>query len=294
MRCLSMSRYRCFCVQARPSYTATAIILCIASLCLPRSARGQGGKVSARDGGAPSSEAASITWPDLLHVRMVTRPQLDSLANKLEASLPGQANAEVGSKMRGYLNFLRYRLTYGDFQPGDHFFISVGGPVTSADTVAVREGNVVELPQVGEIHVGGVLRSELQGHLEKEVARYVRGATVHSSALLRLSILGSVAKPGFYMLPADIALSDVVMRAGGPTSQTDLARSEIRRDSKAVFVGQDVAVALGDGMTLDQLGLRDGDVLTIGEKRSTNWPMLFQVFTFVASIGLAVYGFSRR
>lgn len=241
-----------------------------------------------------SPDTTVRTWPDLLRAPAVTRTELEQLASRLVDAAAHTSDWELAQRMLGNAQFIRARLSTGDFTEGEHFFLSISGPISLSDTVTVRQNQVAEIPNVGEIKLAGVLRSELQEHLEREIGRYLKNAQVRSNALLRLAVLGSIAKPGYYQLPADIALSDAIMRAGGPTSVTDMRRSTIARDTLLLFAGRDVANAASDGFTLDQLGLHSGDILTLGEKKTTSWLSVTQTMTYVLSIGLGIYGITRR
>lgn len=244
--------------------------------------------------GAASLDTTMRAWPDLLHAPAVTRAELEQLHSRLVTAAARTADWEMAQRMLGNAQFIHARLTYGDFTEGEHFFLSISGPISLADTIAVRQGQIAEIPNVGEITLAGVLRSELQQHLEQEIGRYLKNAQVRSSALMRLAVLGSIAKPGYYQFPADIALSDAVMRAGGPSSVADMRRSTIARDTLLLFGGRDVANAASDGFTLDQLGLHSGDILTLGEKKTTSWLSIAQTMTYVLSIGFGIYGITRR
>ena len=112
---------------------------------------------------------------------------------------------------------IRARLRDGDFDVGDRILLAVRGDSTIGDTVTVRAGRMIRLANMPDISLQGVLRSELQDYLTTQLARYIKRPDVQTTSLVRVAVMGSVAKPGFYQLPADIALADAIMIAGGPT-----------------------------------------------------------------------------
>jgi protein involved in polysaccharide export with SLBB domain len=217
---------------------------------------------------------------------MATRADLTTLADRLS-----RGSAEDRTKASA----LRVRLRDGDFRPGDRIALVIEGNVAAIDTVPVTAGSKINLKDIGDIPLAGVLRSELQGHLTKQISKYIRDANVRATPLIRLSVLGPVAKPGFYFMPTDIPLSDAIMRAGGPGSTADLDKSVIRRDTEHLYDSRNTRSALSEGLTLDQLSLRDGDSIEIGEKSTRGWQQMASVIGVVTSLVFAIsYGFARR
>lgn len=218
---------------------------------------------------------------------MATRADLTALADRLERGTGEERNQAAA---------LRGRLREGDFRPGDRLSIVLEGNVTMADTaVAVTAGPKITLPDIGDIPLNGVLRSELEGHMRTQLSRFVRDARVRATPLVRVSMLGPVARPGFYFMPADIPISDAVMRAGGPGSNADLGRSVIRRGADELYDSKNTQTAINEGLTLDQLSLRSGDEIVVGTQSTRNWQSFASVVSVVTSLLFAIsYGITRR
>jgi hypothetical protein len=94
-------------------------------------------------------------------------------------------------------------------------------------------------------------------------------------------------------LPADALLSDAVMIAGGPSGQADLAKSTVRRGNERLLRDRDVSTALSDGITLDQLDIRSGDEIVIGEKKRFNASTAFQMLSVGASLAFGLIAVFR-
>jgi protein involved in polysaccharide export with SLBB domain len=189
---------------------------------------------------------------------------------------------------------LQERLRDGDFSVGDRIFLEVrGGEKLFVDTVTVRGGRVIAIPDLPDISVAGVLRSELQEHLQKEIARYIREPEVRATSYVRLTMSGAVGRQGFYAFPADILLSDAIMQSGGPSTNWDINKVEVRRSDR-VIVGHDAARrAITDGRTLDQLSVRPGDQVVIGERRNINWRTALSIATALVSLTWLLIRVSR-
>lgn len=229
------------------------------------------------------------------HEGFATRAELESLAVDAERAIAsGSLSADAKSAKQATAFVLRQRLREGDFQAGDRISLVLDGAVKFRDTVLVRSGRTILLPDLPEISLAGVLRSELQSYLTREIGRYIRNPDVESRPLVRLTVSGGVGRPGFYSVPADALLSDLVMTAGGPSARVDFGKSSIRRGAEVLWNGQSVETALNDGMTVDALLLRSGDEIVIGEKRQTNWFGIAQGLAAVGGVISLVFAVAGR
>lgn len=173
---------------------------------------------------------------------------------------------------------------------GDRIALTIEGPFQFADTVVVRDGYVLRLAQLGDIKVAGVRRKDTQKYLATEIGKYVKDATVHATPLVRLSVLGQVGRPGYYTMPSDILLSDVVMRAGGPGADANLNKTVVRRGGAAYISADSATKALAGGETLDDLRVAPGDEIVVGANSHVNFLTVMQyVGVIVPLISLLVY-----
>jgi hypothetical protein len=217
---------------------------------------------------------------------MATRADLTAMADRL-----GRGSESDRARAAD----LRTRLREGDFHAGDRVRLVIDGSVTQDDTLPVIAGSKIRVKEIGEISLAGVLRSELQAHITKELGRYIKEVRVQATPLVRLSILGPVGKPGFFYMPSDIAVTDAIMRAGGPGGNADLNKSVIRRNTKELYDSRNTRRALNEGLTLDQLSLRDGDSIEVGEKTGSNWQKIASIVGVASTLVWALsYGLSRR
>jgi len=194
-----------------------------------------------------------------------TRAELDSLATAAEK---GHRTSEAW--------LLRTRLEKGDFQEGDRIWVVVEGAniMTKPETLVVqsgKNGRYIQLPRMDDLPLEGVLRSELVDRFRQHLAKYIKEPVVRATPLVRVAVLGSVGHPGYFYTAADIPLSDVIMQAGGPGGNADLARVSIRRGTEVIWEGKDTQAALADGLSIDQLHMRAGDEIDIGEKHHFPW-----------------------
>ena len=149
----------------------------------------------------------------------------------------------------------------------------------------------MELPRFGEVSLQGVLRSELNDRLTTHLAQFIREPVVRATPLVRIGVLGRIARPGFYDPAADVILSDVLMLSGGPAADADLNRIVIRRAGEIIWSATDTRTALSDGLTLDRLHLRAGDEVEIGAKKNLS---LTSLLPMVSAVSLIVGLLIRR
>ncbi|MCU0634597.1 MAG: SLBB domain-containing protein, partial [Gemmatimonadaceae bacterium] len=157
-----------------------------------------------------------------------TRAELSARATALEQML-ASARGDARERPMRELATVRSRLTEGDFRVGDRLLVVLTRDSAVADTAAVRDSLLVTIANLPELSVRGVLRSELSDRLRDHVGKYIRNPQVRASLLTRISISGGVARPGFFAVPPDRPLTELVMVAGGPVPGAALDRIELIR-----------------------------------------------------------------
>ncbi len=215
------------------------------------------------------------------------RGELEELLARYESVLssPGYSDALREDAQRS-AELIRSRLRDGDFRVGDRIVVRMESAPAGVvpDTLLVRDGPSLEILGMGTIPLRGVLRSELADHLTAELARFVRDPTLTAQSLIRLSVQGSVGRPGFYVFPSEMLLSDILMLAGGPAPTANLDDMRISRGSLELMDGTEVRTALDEGRSLDQLGLQAGDEITVPLKPVRAWwPQVLRIGAVIAS-----------
>ncbi len=239
-----------------------------------------------------------------------TRPALEALLGDLSAAATAPdsspaARARAGSQAAA----VRTRLAVGDFQPGDRLALRVEGaeapPQRTAsavarsveqevsDTFTVGSDRTIMLPVWGAVSLAGVLRSELEAHLTREIGRFVRYPVVHAWALVRVSVIGGVAHPGFYAMPADALLSDALTAAGGPIVDAKVHEMRIERAGVPLWTGAALQLALAEGRTLDEMNVRAGDRFVIPVRNRDGTYETVRTVGILLGIPLTIYSLTR-
>ena len=179
----------------------------------------------------------------------------------------------------------------GSIQPGDRVLLRVAGEPQLTDTFTVGEGPALELPTLGRVPLDGVTRDSIEPTLNAFLARYLNHPVIHAQVLLRLGILGEVARPGFYALPVGAVLEDLVMAGGGLTRDARLERAQLLRDDKILLRDADLTHAIGEGRTLDALAIRSGDALRVPRRPDQEGRV--RILSALVALPIAVYGLVR-
>ncbi|PYP30549.1 MAG: hypothetical protein DMD49_10195 [Gemmatimonadetes bacterium] len=186
---------------------------------------------------------------------------------------------------------VRSRLDSGDFQAGDRIYIRVDGEKQLTDTFTVGPGPTLTLPQMGDVPLGGTLRSELRDRVASSVARYIRDPAVQARPLIRILVEGDVGKPGFYAVPPELPLADVIGAAGGLTQRARATGMRVQRGRDEIWGGELLQQALGRGSSLDQLNLRAGDRVFVPARG--DGARTLQILGLLVTIPAAIFTLTR-
>ena len=207
-----------------------------------------------------------------------------SLRYETRAQLEEEARAATQAGRTTEATLIQNRLDHGDFRDGDRVLVTVRSAGGFSDTLTVRSGKLLELPQLPPLSLEGVLRSELAARLTTYLTQYLRDPVVTAQPLLRIGILGGVSHPGYYYASADLPLSDVLMTAGGPSNDADVSKLSVRRGNQTIIPENQGRAALSAGRTMDNLHMQAGDEIQVGRQRQVNWPVIVSSVTAVLSV----------
>ncbi|MEX0979749.1 MAG: polysaccharide biosynthesis/export family protein [Gemmatimonadota bacterium] len=222
----------------------------------------------------------------------MTRAELEDLLGRLDA-LGDDASVEAAVRQRAQrdADLVRDRLRDGDFSVGDRVILEVRGEEEISDTLVVRSGQRIVVPVLGELSVAGVLRSELEEYLTDELGQFLVNPVVRAHSLIRISLVGEVNSPGFYAVPPDLILDDLLMLAGGPTRTAGLRKLRVERGSERIWEGENLEAAVIEGRTLDQLNLKAGDRVVVPEETRRDW---WRIASFIVGPAVTILVIATR
>jgi protein involved in polysaccharide export with SLBB domain len=166
------------------------------------------------------------------------------------------------------------------------------------ETYVLREGRVLRIPNLPELPLAGVLRSELQDRVTELLRGTLRDPRVRAEPKIQVSLAGAVARPGYHWVAPDMLLADVLMspEAGnGVVGGAEMRRSMVRRGGKVVIKGDSLQTAISAGATLDRIDYRSGDQIVVGERASqSKWMFATQVLGAVTGVVFLIFALSDR
>lgn len=248
---------------------------------------------------APSAPAARVTplpSPDqgsrpaspAQQVRAVRAETPDATRQELEVALTRLQQA--GSRDAAAASAIRTRLANGDMRPGDRFVMTLATDSVTQREIVVRDSIVVDLPPLASLPVRGLLRSELQPALLQHLRRYYRSPEVRVQYLIRVGVVGAVAKPGFFSFPPEASLNDVLQTAGGAAGNAKLKDITAWRYDQRLLDKKRFANEVRGGRTIAEIGLRSGDEVRVPEKGRSwvdyAWPVTMVISTLVSILFL--------
>jgi hypothetical protein len=215
-------------------------------------------------GGTPL--AAQVAAADSAFYKLtISRDSLQALLTQLDSTADSlsDSSSAVKARARTVAGLIRNRLDRGDFQPGDRIRLQVDSEPQLNDTFPVGPNQELVLPVVGVISLHAVLRSELQSAMTRELSRMLRDPIVRATPLIRVSVVGEVNKPGFYLLPPTSVVADALTAASGPTQNARVEKMYVERAGRRFIEGQPFQDLIAQGRTLDDANIRPGDKIVV-------------------------------
>ena len=222
----------------------------------------------------------------------VTRDTLQAILQRID-SANGPDSAKGDQKLRTLAQQIRARMSRGDFLPGDRIRLLVDSEPQLSDTFPIGPSQEVVLPIVGVVSLHGVLRSELQTAMTRELGRFLRDPVVRATPLIRLSIAGEVARPGYYMMPPTAVLADVVTAAGGTTQNAEVEKMYVQRGDDRLYEGQALQGLISEGRTLDDASIRPGDKFVVPTRNTDSVFYTVRTISILLSIPLTIYALTQ-
>jgi protein involved in polysaccharide export with SLBB domain len=249
----------------------------------------------------PANGRAQASGDDTARRLQASRAQLearlDALRDMARSSRPDWLLAES--------SVVRMRLDQGDLRVGDRVLLNVQDPAPMrgpadrggvkseeqqlSDTFTVGAGQELLLPVVGRVVLKGVLRSELEPALVREITRFIRDPVVHAWALISVGVTGEVARPGYYAVPGDAVVAMLLTAAGGPTRDAQMNKLKLDRAGKTLWEGNEFRRAIAEGRTLEDLRVQAGDELIVPTDKHSDIYAPLRLVAVLLSIPITIY-----
>ncbi len=159
---------------------------------------------------------------------------------------------------------------------GDSVIVSVWGYPEFTTHAAVKATGTITVPLVGEQLAAGLRKDELIARLRQKLAEYIKGEIRIGLDIERspprITVLGTVARPGSFPATTDVTLLEVLANVGGWNEEADLRYVRINRQSSTLSDPGALVVNLAwymdRGNTRSVPMVRPGDVVIVPRKEN--------------------------
>ena len=220
----------------------------------------------------------------------ISRERLTEVQQELMSTLAASdMDPRLANELRFRLSVVEGRLLNGDFREGDRVALNVRNEVELTDTFTVVAGPMVQLPGIGDVQLSGVLASEVQPAMLEAISRELRNPSVTARAMIQLGVTGEVTAPGFYFVTADALVSDVIMMAGGPTTDAAIDDVTIERGPWRPDAPEQPLTGVSlDAMSVNRLGLRGGDRIVVASEGGVSFGEILQWTGVIAGAAASI------
>ncbi len=160
--------------------------------------------------------------------------------------------------------------------PGDVLHIEVFGEKDLSGNATVSEDGTIKDILLGDIYVNGLTTVQIEKLLTDELGKnylvnprvsvYVKTYNSH-----KVYVLGEVEKPGTYALTTKSRLLDILLKAGGPTSNAGDNVSILRRESDTLkHIKVDITKLFVDGDLTQNIIIKSGDIIYVSREEKGN------------------------
>lgn len=170
-----------------------------------------------------------------------------------------------------------YNLRSGD-RLEINFYTASGAeiPEITGERVVDRNGNIF-LPYVGTVSVTNLDATGVRDRLLELYSVYYDNPVVDVQAFLRVSVTGSVLRPGNYFVDPSSTLLDALATAGGATPDVTISNINIPSDPSQVRLVRDGSTSILDlradvvDREVVDTRVQSGDWLFVPVKESSRW-----------------------
>ncbi len=140
----------------------------------------------------------------------------------------------------------------------------------------------VFFPLVGEVKVVGHSPTTLADVLKEKFSPYLQEPVILVEPLIRVAIVGSLHRPGTYLVDPKASFWQLVDLAGGPTDNSNLEKMFVTRGGKTIK--KKLLSGFENAYSLEELGINSGDQIHVPERRRFRVRDALEAVRFVVSI----------
>ncbi len=179
-------------------------------------------------------------------------------------------------------------------QPGDELEILVWEHDDFNTQTVVSSSGTINMPLIGEMKVDGLTKQQLHNELRERLKEYIKGEIKLTISILNkndniITVLGSVNQPNNFEAVDDISVFALLSKAGGTTTDADLANVKIYRSSHNPHYQEvDMTTYFNEGELNPEVKVGPGDIVYVPPEKN----LIRELSPFLRDI-IMVFGLFR-
>jgi len=153
------------------------------------------------------------------------------------------------------------------------------------------DGNIF-MPFVGLIKVEGKTPEDVAAVIKGKYADFLKEPYIYVRPLIRITLAGSVLRPGSYRIDPRSSLWDLLDMAGGPSSAADLKKISVFRGGDIVI--KNLLKAFEKAYSLKEIGVQSGDQIIVPQPGGFNMQAIVNYLNLAVSLFLLYMRFRDR
>ena len=152
-------------------------------------------------------------------------------------------------------------------------------------------GNIF-MPFVGLVKVEGKTPDEVATIIKGKYEDFLKEPFIYVRPLIRITLAGSVLRPGSYRIDPRSSLWDLLDMAGGPSSAADLKKISVVRGGNKVI--KNLLKAFEKAYSLKEIGVQSGDQIIVPQPGGFNLQSIVNYLNLAVSLFLLYMRFRDR
>jgi len=151
------------------------------------------------------------------------------------------------------------------------------------DYIIDANGRIL-MPIIGLVSVYGKTPKEVEEILVERYKEWFKEPFVYIRPLIRITVMGEVARPGAYRTDPRSSLWELLANAGGTTSSADLKKMVVFRGGEKVI--GDLLKSFENAISLEEVGIQSGDQILVPSRGGFHITDILTYANFAASLTL--------
>lgn len=149
---------------------------------------------------------------------------------------------------------------------------------------AIDSNGYIFMPFAGHIRIANKTPEDVAELIKTKYATFLTDPFIYVRPLIRVTLRGSVSRPGSYRIDPKNSLWNLMDAAGGPVSNADLRKMFVVRGGRKAI--SNLLQAFEKAYSLKDVGIQSGDQIVIPQVQHFDFKNVVSYLSFAASAAL--------